>query len=743
MEEAFAHAFASWDQGFLRELEKFTSPEGFQEIQDFLKRDFFHESEKKGVEINEKKGKTRFFSVGDFTPYEGRNGECRRQFSAQLDRFEKNINALRDIGTPDALQEAEQGEQELQTWIEKFSNPPEDSTKQIDKDSEEIIESVSDFSKKAEALRATIAEESEPEAGYFEDLWANTTFLSMADLGTMWTTITETLKRRHERASKLRTGKAGKAVFGETLLGNEFDNRKEAAENEEVGKYKEGLNNKDGWQIMERLEKTTNKDEVKACLILLSENGRIDWYDRRIWRALERVGGGLTILDSDAGNLNALKIKLQKMCANLWDNDFFRNTDNANGSAYESGKGKYKNELEANEGNIEGTLKAMLKQKRAGANVDPQRYEAYIDNCVATGKSTPENIFWFILQGVNFGILNIDRVYYFDSQYANTYPPIQWFYNKKPKLNEIRQIAQMFPPNDTMSIPGNFNEWFLSVVMGSKGVLSRTIKVAPAAGDKLDHDWSTTLLSIGEAGSAKILMGRERGGGGPRMPSTAYPNATVGQLAYITSLARHPNNYSQEDLVREIKRHAGFAMTTNLLLTRSIKSENYHSLSAYELKTPPRSSAGTTLYEGFKNPGTPNKEELSTQEIINSQNQILRMLYPEGFFFLEPGYKIDNDLQGTVRDINRYFPGVLPQNHNPRSSTDILDYIEPMVEFACKRNPSAMNDLLQEAEKVYSEHHTGDPKANSNSFVPGKSDWKSLAWATTGYNPDESRGMYQ
>lgn len=745
IEETFAHAFASWDQGFLKKLEEFTSPEGFQEIQDFLKRDFFHESEKKGVQGTETQGKKRFFSVGEIPPaYAERNPEYQRQFAAQLDRFEKNINALRKIRNPQTLQKADQGEQEFQSWIEKFSNPPEDSSKPIDKDSEEIIGLVSGFSKNAESLMGTIAEDLNPELGYFADLWDNTTFLSMADFGTMWTTITETLKRRHERASKLRTGKAGKAIFGNTLLGNEFDNRKEAAENEEVGKYKEGLTNKDGWQIMERLEKTKNKDELKACLILLSENGRIDWYDRRIWRALERVGGGLTILDSDAENLNALKTKLQKMCANLWDNDFFRQTDNANGSGYESGKGKYKNELEANENNIEPTLQAMLRQKRAGGNVDPQRYEAYIDSCVGTGKSCPENIFWFILQGVNFGILNIDRIYYFDSTHLNTYPPIQWFANKKPKLNEIRQIAQMFPPGDGMSIPDDFNEWFLTVVMGSEGVLSRTIKIAPAAGEKLDHDWATTLLCIGDAGLAKIVMGKERGGGGPRMPSTAYPNMTVGQLAYITSLARNRQNYSQEDLAREIKRHASFAMTTHLLLSRSIKSDNYHGLSDYELGTPPRSSAGKALYMGHANPGTPDQRELKTQEIIDSQYQILRTLYPDGFFFLDKGYDIDDNLEDTVRDINRYFPGVLPQNFSPRNSTDILEYIEPMVEFACDNIPGAMDALLQEAQKVYSEHHTGEPKSNANSFVPGGgSDWKNLAWATTGYNPDESRGMYQ
>ena len=216
---------------------------------------------------------------------------------------------------------------------------------------------------------------------------------------------------------------------------------------------------------------------------------------------------------------------------------------------------------------------------------------------------------------------------------------------------------------------------------------------------------------------------------------------TVGQLSYITSLARNRQNYSQEDLVREIKRHASYAMTTHLLLSRSIKSDNYHGLSDYELGTPPRSSAGTALYMGHANPGKSDQRELKTQEIIDSQYQILRTLYSDGFFFLDKGYNIDDNLESTVNRINALFGGLL-QGKNIRNSTDILEYIEPMVEYACKR-PGSMNALLDEAEKVYSNHHVGEPKSNANSFVPGESDWKSLAWSTTGYNPDEYRGMYQ
>jgi hypothetical protein len=115
---------------------------------------------------------------------------------------------------------------------------------------------------------------------------------------------------------------------------------------------------------MDRLDETRNKDELKACLNVLSHEGQIDWYDQRIWKALERVGSGINIYDADANDIRALKTKLQRACSILWDADYFNDTDRANGSNYRSGKANYDAEIEGNVQEMGGMLESLLKQKK-------------------------------------------------------------------------------------------------------------------------------------------------------------------------------------------------------------------------------------------------------------------------------------------------------------------------------------------------------------------------------------------
>jgi hypothetical protein len=568
---------------------------------------------------------------------------------------------------------------------------------------DDLMERINKANGEAESAIIALAENQQSERGLFLSIWDNTEILSISDIISMFNTTKEFIIRRYNRNQKLRTGKAGKAIFDKLVpnLANEFDLQQEQAESEEVKNYENGLENKDPWQIMDRLDETRNKDELKACLNVLSHEGQIDWYDQRIWKALERVGSGINIYDADANDIRALKTKLQRACSILWDADYFNDTDRANGSNYRSGKANYDAEIEGNVQEMGGMLESLLKQKRHGYKVDPQRFEAYLDKCVKIGKSTPEDIFWFILQGVHHGILNMERINFLNSEYLNTYPAMDWFYRRKPKLAEIRSYASMFPPTASGGPPDSFLDWFMSTVMSDKAVIQRTIKNATTARDSFDHDWSATLLSVGDTSMAWQLLRKDNEF--TALHLTAYSNMTVGQITYITNLARYRNRFDKEHLKSEIIRHLSYSSVISTALKGNYTGDKVHNLTT-ELDQPARQSSDQALYMSDK--------PLTTREILNSSESILKALDPRVFWWIgeenisdRPGSVENEKAQEIIRKINQVAGYEDLDLSHVKSGHQLLDNLSVIIDRALDVNPDGIDRVVDQALRVYNSHH--------------------------------------
>gem|GEM_PF-5248125 len=662
------------------------------------------------------------------------NPSYNAEFRLQVDTIRKDLKSI-SLSNADGKDEfIAEVESELQ-YLESIMAGPEKVT---DNQFKEIMEVKLKKLKNHKIIPAIseIAEKESAGGGYFVEVWENTTFLSVADIGAMWNIGKDWVKRRHERKEKYRVGKAGKPLMDKIAkeLANEYDNTREAAEIEEVEHFEKGLKNKDAWQVMDRLDETKTKDELKACLNVLSERGQIDWYDRRIWRALERFQRPVKFRDSDADDPNALRSKLHRACGLLWDYDYFAEKDRHNNDSYDSTKNKFAHEVEANDGIMDRIIQGMLMDRKNGGKVEPQRYEAYVEGAIKLGKSTPENVFWYMLQGLHFGILSMDRINIIDAKQLNTFPPVQWFYEKKPTADQIHGYAEMFPPGDHGSVPSNFNDWFFTHVMTNKYVRERVQKSVAQASEKWDHDWFGTFGSTGTSNTYKSLL--QLNHGQPKLPPTGYPNAVVGQLTFITTIARYGGELGDDELKEEVARHLSMsAMYNSLVMGRATKKgEEYYTFDDYERGHPPRS--GAKLYTG-------GDKEMTTEEMVDQGNEIIAALGPEFKFITEKGPMSDDEAQKIGERLRARYLEAFVDTGMPQTSMELMDRLEGVINLALKE-PGALENVLEQAQSCDATDHPKTLRANRYGQLDyGRAhNWRGTYQDTVGRGATKNKGMF-
>jgi hypothetical protein len=630
-----------------------------------------------------------------------------------------------------------------------FNNVPEEQRGRV---FESYLGKISTINAEISNVLAQLAQAKEPDYGIIETIINSTECLSGKNIMNLIQPAISFLEQKYKRNSDLKAGIAGKAMFDKIApnLANHFDNKKESSEADRVAEIERGLKNMDAWSIMERIDETKHKDELKACLNVLAGIGAIDWYDDRIWFAMQRVnrGIGIKINEADATNRTALRTLLKRMCTILWDKDYFRVTDRNNSSNYSSGKSNYMAEISSTTDQTDGIIISMLQERRNGQQVDPQRFEAFVDACIAEAASTPEMVFWYILQGVHHGLLNMDRIFYFTGKH-NDFPALDWFGATKAKLNELREIAQKFPPDENGEAPPGFIDWFLVEVISNDRVQSRMRKQK-----KTDHDWSTTNFANADIGAIKQYI-KKRDGETP-LDLTAYPNILVGQLAYTTAFARYNKRFSSEKREKEVIRQLTATAFYNAALLGNMKVSNsdreYHSLEDFDLKNPSRTPS-TVLYNS--------DTQLTAREMITKSNEIIIALEPKLFSFLreeegKPGFAVNVDeLRKTVQHINTHGRqyGIHLNEHNVGQATgeirggeDVLAQMEMMIEKVLKKEPQNIENVFNIAQKVYKDDH-GD-QLHENRIDEDSTPWQEKARRnqSLGSNTENlitNRGMYR
>jgi hypothetical protein len=394
------------------------------------------------------------------------------------------------------------------------------------------------------------------------DMWNRSRFLALDDILQMTKDLKEWWERRHKRRKEDHAARIGSALFDKIPLpivgefGAESGARALKAEHGEVDEWQNRLKHKDAWELEEMIDEMSNeadpnKDMFKAILKILAEKGRINWRNPYLWRLLNKLQN-VTKLGEDGGhppkgdvsllkNPILLREKLHKSIGAIWDYDEYLKLDRDNGSAYGSGKEKYFKGFDKIQDQITQRLEQLVQEKRNHGHVDPQEFEGLIEYSIKKGKSTTEDCFFHLMIGVAEGILYADRPLALDGEHMNTWPALQWIYNKKPSLIKADYIAyaEKYFGEDLKKgrCGADFKNFYWTQVQNDEMVSQRVRKAASERG--WDHDWTRSIAVLGDANTAKQFM---RGRSGEQATKiTAVENAYAGALQWLEENAKNPH----------------------------------------------------------------------------------------------------------------------------------------------------------------------------------------------------------
>jgi hypothetical protein len=392
-------------------------------------------------------------------------------------------------------------------------------------------------------------EPSNPPDGAFTWNW-----VALGDVQRAVEIIQEWGKRRYQRVATMRVGNFGSQVLSKfkdapwpltplRSLPNEFNKEVENAEKNEVQHYKDIYANKDMWQVWDIVINTKNKDEFKACLFLLSDNGRIRWESPDLIRQFNYFQSNVNIptdINVSLANMSALYAKIRIAIGNMWDFDTFNGMMNTNSSSYQSKKSQYDqdcNRWAEMEGGLTKVISGLLVEAEAipPGKVDPILYEKIIDYAVNAGKMDAESKLFFLIKGIGCGLLSSDRGSVLNSTYINNYPAIDYFGSptaraERPTLADIQEVA-------ALDYAG-FLEWFHTKCMTLEKITQRVDKTL-TQGNRLDHDDLTAYLGwMGETTTETMLKSLADGF---RLPLTGVQNGTTSMVNMLDTFAEHPD----------------------------------------------------------------------------------------------------------------------------------------------------------------------------------------------------------
>ncbi|MCX6733404.1 MAG: hypothetical protein NTX63_01180 [Candidatus Peregrinibacteria bacterium] len=368
-----------------------------------------------------------------------------------------------------------------------------------------------------------------PHEGTIMHIWNETQFISAQDVGELGKHIWEYWNRTWERRMKNRFAKFGSHL---PFIGTEMLRIKEDTEHEEVGKFKHAMEHMGDFEIRGLLNGSSNQDQIKACIEVLTEKGMMRWDDVRTWKAINRIpalsndkkipipndGNAYAIVGmSESGIPKKGMDYLKEAFENIWGDDNLYDSWRAkNKGAYKSGLDKYKSDaaaLENDPNGLSGGMKMLLSEHMRGNQVDPQKYEEFIRYAIEEGKSNAENRLYYIVMGVATNLLTLDRVADLNGL-CNKQPWLDFFtqakdenkpltlttmqsqvppyYNRTFTVSDFKVMANFFDNDSDTSKkkfgPGkNVHDFFWKKIMPHHTTQTRTLKASRGA-EGMDHD---------------------------------------------------------------------------------------------------------------------------------------------------------------------------------------------------------------------------------------------------------------
>jgi hypothetical protein len=285
---------------------------------------------------------------------------------------------------------------------------------------------------------------------YFRKVWTETRLISAHNLGLMGKTFIEFIKRKMQRREHYAVGVIGERMFGpfSEQLGDEFRSLGKHAENEEVDLHAKHNRTIGVPEIKEDLHITTNRERIKAAIIVLCEKGQMRWDDpifhHNFNETIKKYGvvhkDGQPVWINAANHLEGIETYLDEW----FGGDTFRDLRNKNDSAYKNIRGSFEEQagrLEADpekSGGLKGALQKLLYRHIHGEYVNPAQYEEYLHFAIKKGKLLFEDKVYFLIMGLGMQgppehgydgqtLLHIDRLGALEDEFNNNFPVLDYF----------------------------------------------------------------------------------------------------------------------------------------------------------------------------------------------------------------------------------------------------------------------------------------------------------------------------
>ncbi len=227
---------------------------------------------------------------------------------------------------------------------------------------------------------------------------------SLLDIGRMIKQHVENLERLRQRREEEAVAFLGTKIFGNSAYGQEFQRKQREAEEQRVSEDEKREENKDFYNWREVLYKTKNKDQARAMINLLVNNGYMRWNDPEFWKVLMKFQKKVVFdLENDLNLPIGDQInKVGLACSEIWTTAIWNNW---NGSL----EGNLKKQMESNEkdfqnmrqnpARIMSTLGGMLESWMSGDDtVDPAAYEHFMFKLFDDARfNGPQDRRWFFL----------------------------------------------------------------------------------------------------------------------------------------------------------------------------------------------------------------------------------------------------------------------------------------------------------------------------------------------------------
>ncbi|MDD4318899.1 MAG: hypothetical protein PHW10_01065 [Candidatus Peribacteraceae bacterium] len=355
----------------------------------------------------------------------------------------------------------------------------------------------------------------------FQHLQNDIAWVSLWDMYTMFKDMKEDIIRMWKRRGESARNKLGKGLTqlipDEVIylgrLKHEFERRDRTSEEEEVSVWEKGWEKIDSHILLhEYAQRVRTPDQLKAIINLLTKRGRMDWENKHIWQKLQEFSGYKMPELPCRRNTILRNQWLQKMIASVWrDKDLYEHWKTGNDGAIAKGKSSFTpflDDISAIKNEAKELKKLLVRHQlikdgkmelSAEEEVNPHLYEEILHYAMRNGKMSMEDKFFYLIKGVESGLLSLDRLRAFPGEtmkILGAFPFIDFFTRNHNTHHEIEQIAHQITEDDDPYSPGpRMTRFLMEQVAFDPEVVTRVSKTLKG-GQNFDHEDIPMIVSM-------------------------------------------------------------------------------------------------------------------------------------------------------------------------------------------------------------------------------------------------------